>query len=83
MNPSIVCIGDSCVDHYEAIHQKFPGGNPVNYAVYLRRLGVPSSFVGAVGTKGQLSMERLACVKECAEPEFADGVEEGRAPQGV
>lgn len=50
MNPSIVCIGDSCVDHYEALHQKFPGGNPVNYAVYLRRLGVPSSFVGAVGT---------------------------------
>ncbi len=62
MNPSIVCIGDSCVDHYEALHQKFPGGNPVNYAVYLRRLGVASSFVGAVGSDedGALVLQALA-----------------------
>ncbi len=50
MNLAIACFGDSCVDHYEAFGQSFPGGNPVNYAVYLRRLGIPSSFVGAVGS---------------------------------
>jgi fructoselysine 6-kinase len=56
MNPAIVCIGDSCVDHYEALGQKFPGGNPVNFAVYLRRLGVASSFVGAVGSDADGAM---------------------------
>ena len=44
------CLGDSCVDHYDALDQKFPGGNPVNFAVYLRRLGASASFVGAVGS---------------------------------
>lgn len=50
MIPAIACIGDSCVDHYEALGQKFPGGNPVNFAVYLRRLGTSASFIGAVGS---------------------------------
>ena len=45
MIPAIACIGDSCVDHYEALGQKFPGGNPVNFAVYLRRLGTSASFI--------------------------------------
>ena len=53
MIPAIACIGDSCVDHYEALGQKFPGGNPVNFAVYLRRLGAKSSFIGAVGSDGE------------------------------
>ena len=62
MNPVIACIGDSCVDHYEALGQSFPGGNPVNFAVYLRRLGAQSSFVGAVGSDedGALVLEALA-----------------------
>ena len=62
MIPLIACIGDSCVDHYEALGQKFPGGNPVNFAVYLRRLGASSSFVGAVGSDedGALVLEALS-----------------------
>ncbi len=50
------------MDHYEALGQKFPGGNPVNFAVYLRRLGRSSSFVGAVGSDadGALVLEALA-----------------------
>lgn len=61
MKPLIACIGDSCVDHYEALGQKFPGGNPVNFAVYLRRLGADASFVGAVGSDadGALVLEAL------------------------
>ena len=61
MKNAIACIGDSCVDHYEALGEKFPGGNPVNFAVYLRRLGGLSSFVGAVGSDqdGALVLEAL------------------------
>ena len=50
MKPVIACIGDSCVDHYASLGQKFPGGNPVNFAVYLRRMGSEASFIGAVGS---------------------------------
>lgn len=46
----LACIGDSCVDHYAQQQQKFPGGNPVNFAVYYRRLGGEASFIGAVGS---------------------------------
>ena len=57
----IACLGDSCVDHYLGLDQKFPGGNPVNFAVYLRRLGGEASFVGAVGSDedGTLVLEAL------------------------
>ena len=46
----IACIGDSCVDHYDLYEQGMPGGNPVNFAVYFRRLGGEASFIGAVGS---------------------------------
>ena len=46
----IACIGDSCVDHYDMYDQISPGGNPVNFAVYFRRLGGEASFIGAVGS---------------------------------
>ena len=46
----IACIGDSCVDHYDLYDQKLPGGNPVNFAVYVRRMGGEASFIGAVGS---------------------------------
>ena len=45
----IACVGDSCVDRYDT-GEVFPGGNPVNVAVYIRRLGGAASFIGAVGT---------------------------------
>lgn len=56
------CVGDSCVDHYDALNQKFPGGNPVNFAVYFRRLGASASFIGAVGSDedGVLVRQALA-----------------------
>lgn len=57
----IACIGDSCVDCYDQLGQLFPGGNPVNYAVYTRRLGGQASFIGAVGSdaEGALLLDAL------------------------
>ena len=45
----IVCIGDNCIDSYDETGKRYPGGNAVNVAVYLRCLGMESSYVGAVG----------------------------------
>ena len=46
----IGCVGDNCVDHYRQTGEDHFGGNPVNVAVYTRRLGGNASYVGAVGT---------------------------------
>ena len=58
----IACVGDNCIDSYDRTGQAFPGGNAVNVAVYLRRLGVEASYVGAVGSdaNGTLLREALA-----------------------
>jgi len=42
-------VGDNCIDDYEALGLCYAGGNPVNVAVYLRRLGEEASYTGAVG----------------------------------
>ena len=46
----IACVGDNCVDYYDNTGEAFPGGNPVNVAVYVRRMGGQSAYLGAVGT---------------------------------
>lgn len=43
----IGCVGDNCVDHYRQTGEDHFGGNPVNVAVYTRRLGGGISYVGA------------------------------------
>lgn len=57
----IVCVGDNCVDYYDKTGEAFPGGNPVNVAVYIKRLGGDSAYIGAVGTDsfGKLLVEKL------------------------
>lgn len=45
----IATVGDNCIDVYESLNQAFPGGNPVNVAVYSARLGVEASYTGVVG----------------------------------
>lgn len=57
----IACIGDNCVDCYDETGERFPGGNPVNVSVYFRRLGTPSSYIGAVGNDedGKMIIESL------------------------
>ena len=57
----IACVGDNCIDYYDDSGQAFPGGNPVNVAVYAKRLGAESAYLGAVGTDhyGDLLLSRL------------------------
>ncbi|HPX70814.1 MAG TPA: fructoselysine 6-kinase [Bacillota bacterium] len=45
----LACVGDNCVDFYDETQEIFFGGNPVNVAVYAKRLGADSSYIGAVG----------------------------------
>lgn len=46
----IAAAGDNCIDAYDKEGLAFPGGNPVNVAVYVKRLGGESTYIGAVGT---------------------------------
>lgn len=46
----LAAVGDNCMDVYDAAGEAFPGGNPVNVAVYTRRLGGAASYTGVVGT---------------------------------
>ncbi len=46
----IAAVGDNCMDVYENIGEAYPGGNPVNVAVYTMRLGHSASYIGVVGT---------------------------------
>lgn len=45
----ITTIGDNCMDVYEQLGQAFPGGNPVNVAVYFKRYQHEVSYIGVVG----------------------------------
>lgn len=45
----IAAVGDNCMDVYDNLNQAFPGGNPVNVAVYSVRLGGKASYTGVVG----------------------------------
>jgi len=45
----IAAVGDNCFDVYDELGVAFPGGNPVNVAVYTVRLGGEASYTGAVG----------------------------------
>ena len=46
----VACVGDNCIDYYDNSGDAYPGGNPVNVAVYIHRLGGNASYIGAVGT---------------------------------
>ena len=61
-NIRIACAGDNCMDVYDAQKEAFPGGNPVNVAVYAARLGCTASYTGVVGSDpyGQQMIAALA-----------------------
>lgn len=46
---AIAAVGDNCMDVYDHTGQAYPGGNPVNVAVYFVRLGGSASYTGVVG----------------------------------
>lgn len=46
----VVTVGDNCMDVYKESGKAYPGGNPVNVAVYLKALGAEPAYIGWVGT---------------------------------
>lgn len=46
----IACFGDNCVDYYDNENLYYFGGNPLNVAVYTKRIGYDASYIGAIGT---------------------------------
>lgn len=58
----IAAAGDNCMDVYDREGRAYPGGNPVNVAVYAARLGGESAYVGPVGTDdyGRLMIQAIA-----------------------
>lgn len=57
----LATAGDNCIDYYAAQGKMFPGGNPINVAVYAVRSGLSSSYTGAVGNDayGAFMLESL------------------------
>jgi fructoselysine 6-kinase len=49
MKMQIATVGDNCIDYYDDLNIVYYGGNPVNVAVYLSRLGERASYTGVVG----------------------------------
>jgi fructoselysine 6-kinase len=47
--PRVAAVGDNCIDVYTDLAQSAVGGNALNVAVHLRRLGSESEYLGAVG----------------------------------
>lgn len=47
----LAAIGSNCIDYYSNLKggKPFPGGGPVNMAVYTLRIGGKASYTGAVG----------------------------------
>ncbi len=48
-NIRLAAVGDNCIDLYDQTGDAYPGGNPVNVAVYTVRLGGSASYTGVVG----------------------------------
>lgn len=57
----LAAIGDNCIDLYKALDKAFPGGTPVNIAVYFKRFGEEASYTGAVGNDkyGKIMIDAL------------------------
>jgi fructoselysine 6-kinase len=46
----VLGLGDNVVDKYENIGRMYPGGNSLNFAVFAKKLGHDSSFMGVFGS---------------------------------
>src|SRR3954462_10940573 len=51
--PQIAAIGDCCIDDYGDQGVSTVGGNAVNVAVQLTRLGLPAAFLGGIGNDAE------------------------------
>lgn len=60
----IAAVGDGCIDLYDRTGAAYPGGNPVNVAVYTVRMGGQASYTGAVGDDGYGTLLREAMAEK-------------------
>ena len=58
--PRFATLGDNCIDRYLHLQQAAVGGNAVNVAVQLARLGEKCSYFGAVGRDEEAAWTRAA-----------------------
>ncbi len=58
----LAAVGDNCIDFYDRTGEAYPGGNPVNVAVYTVRMGGCASYTGVVGSDdfGELMRRAIA-----------------------
>ncbi|MBE5900798.1 MAG: fructoselysine 6-kinase [Lachnospiraceae bacterium] len=60
----LAAIGSNCIDFYSNLEggKPFPGGGPVNMAVYTLRIGGKASYIGAVGDDdyGKIMQEAMS-----------------------
>lgn len=60
----LAAVGSNCIDYYTNIEngKAYPGGGPVNMAVYTQRLGGNASYIGPVGNDsyGKTLLEAVA-----------------------
>ena len=59
----LAAIGSNCIDFYKNMEggKAFPGGGPVNMAVYTIRMGGSASYIGPVGSDDYGRMEQAVC----------------------
>lgn len=59
----LAAVGSNCIDYYNNLDggKAFPGGGPVNMAVYTVRLGGEAAYIGPVGNDsyGEIMMEAM------------------------
>ena len=57
----VAAIGDNCIDFYLKLNRFYPTGNAVDFAVNIRKLGLPTSLITVVGDDeyGRVMMETL------------------------
>ena len=57
----LAAVGSNCVDFYQNVEggKAYPGGGPVNMAVYTVRLGGEASYIGPTCRTCPFARERL------------------------
>lgn len=60
----LAAVGSNCIDYYNNIEngKAYPGGGPVNMAVYTLRLGGDAAYIGPVGddSYGKIMLDAIA-----------------------
>ena len=62
----LAAVGSNCVDFYQNVEggKAYPGGGPVNMAVYTVRLGGEASYIGPVGNDDFGALMRRAVAEK-------------------